>query len=202
MDALLIVAPALIPSPGISFVQVGPFQIRFYALAILAGIVLAVLITGRRLRAVGHPAGVVVDVAMWAVPFGILGARIYHVLTHPGDYFFPGADLWRVLYIWEGGIAIFGAILGGLVGIVIGTRRAGIPVLLFLDALAPGMLVAQAVGRLGNYFNQELFGPPTTLPWGLQIDPQPPRSRRGPRRGPCFIRCSCTSCCGTWPVPP
>ncbi|MFX5611311.1 prolipoprotein diacylglyceryl transferase family protein, partial [Acinetobacter baumannii] len=80
-----------------SFVQVGPFQIRFYALAILAGIVLAVLITGRRLRAVGHPAGVVVDVAMWAVPFGILGARIYHVLTHPGDYFFPGADLWRVL---------------------------------------------------------------------------------------------------------
>ena len=110
MDALLIVAPALIPSPGISFVQVGPFQIRFYALAILAGIVLAVLITGRRLRAVGHPAGVVVDVAMWAVPFGILGARIYHVLTHPGDYFFPGADLWRVLYIWEGGIAIYGAI--------------------------------------------------------------------------------------------
>ena len=96
MDALLIVVPALIPSPGISFVQVGPFQIRFYALAILAGIVLAVLITGRRLRAVGHPAGVVVDVAMWAVPFGILGARIYHVLTHPGDYFFPGADLWRV----------------------------------------------------------------------------------------------------------
>ncbi len=186
MDALLIVAPALIPSPGISFVQVGPFQIRFYALAILAGIVLAVLITGRRLRAVGHPAGVVVDVAMWAVPFGILGARIYHVLTHPGDYFFPGADLWRVLYIWEGGIAIFGAILGGLVGIVIGTRRAGIPVLLFLDALAPGMLVAQAVGRLGNYFNQELFGPPTALPWGWQIDPSAPAIPPGTPAGTLF----------------
>lgn len=166
--------PTLIPSPDISSLQLGPFQIRFYALAILAGIVLAVMITARRLRASGHPAGVVVDVAMWAVPLGIVGARIYHVLTHPGDYFFPGADLLHVFYIWEGGIAIFGAVLGGLVGIVIGTRRARIPVLLFLDALAPGMLVAQAVGRLGNYFNQELFGPPTTLPWGLQINPGNP----------------------------
>lgn len=184
MNAAMI--PSLIPSPGISFVQVGPFQIRFYALAILVGIVLAVVITSRRLRAVAHPVEVVVDVAMWTVPSGILGARIYHVLTHPGDYFSPGADLWRVFYIWEGGIAIFGAMLGGLLGIVIGTRRAGVPVLLFLDALAPGMLVAQAVGRLGNYFNQELFGPPTTLPWGLLVDPGSPAIPAGTPAGTLF----------------
>ncbi|RGE19034.1 prolipoprotein diacylglyceryl transferase [Leucobacter sp. wl10] len=178
--------PALIPSPEISFVQVGPVQIRFYALCILVGIVLAAIITSRRLRAAGQPPGTVLDVVMWAVLLGIVGARLYHVLTHPGDYFFAGADLWRVFYIWEGGIAIFGAVLGGLVGIVIGTRRAGIPTLLFLDALAPGMLVAQAVGRLGNYFNQELFGPPTTLPWGLQIDAGNPAIPLGTPAGTLF----------------
>ncbi|MBN9152382.1 MULTISPECIES: prolipoprotein diacylglyceryl transferase [Microbacterium] len=183
--------PALIPSPEVSFLQIGPLQIRFYAMFILAGIGLAVAITARRLRAAGHAPGTVVDVAMWAVPLGILGARAYHVLTHPRDYFFPGADLLRVLYIWEGGIAIFGATLFGLLGIVIGTRRAGIPVLQFLDALAPGMLVAQAVGRIGNYFNQELFGPPTMLPWGLQIDPGsaaiPPGTPAGTLFQPLFL---------------
>ncbi|KQR86404.1 prolipoprotein diacylglyceryl transferase [Microbacterium sp. Leaf179] len=174
-----LIVPALIPSPGMSYVEAGPFQIRFYAIAIVAGIVLAVMITGRRLHHSGYETGAVVDVAMWTVPLGILGARIYHVVTHPGDYFLPSADLWRVFYVWEGGIAIFGAVLGGLVGIVIGARRAKLPVLLFLDALAPGMLVAQAVGRLGNHFNQELFGPPTTLPWGLQIDPVNPATPVG-----------------------
>ena len=147
-----------------------PLQYEFIVRAMLAAVIVVAYVA----------------YTFWAVPFGILGARIYHVLTHPGDYFFPGADLWRVLYIWEGGIAIFGAILGGLVGIVIGTRRAGIPVLLFLDALAPGMLVAQAVGRLGNYFNQELFGPPTTLPWGLQIDPSAPAIPPGTPAGTLF----------------
>lgn len=180
------VLPALIPSPDISYIQLGPLRIHFYALFILTGIVLAVVIAARRLQRAGHPRGVVLDVAMWAVPLGIVGARIYHVLTHPGDYFYPDADLLRVLYLWEGGLAIFGAVLLGLVGIVIGTRRAGIPVLLFLDALAPGMLVAQAVGRLGNYFNQELFGPPTTLPWGLQIDPGSPAIPPGTPEGTLF----------------
>lgn len=180
------VLPALIPSPDISYIQLGPLRIHFYAVFILTGIVLAVVIAARRLRRAGHPRGAVLDVAMWAVPLGIVGARIYHVLTHPGDYFYPGADLLRVLYLWEGGLAIFGAVLLGLVGIIIGTRRTGIPLLLFLDALAPGMLVAQAVGRLGNYFNQELFGPPTTLPWGLQIDPGSPAIPPGTPEGTLF----------------
>jgi prolipoprotein diacylglyceryl transferase len=112
---------------------------------------------------------VVLDIILWAVPLGIVGARFYHVLTHPDDYFYEGAELIRVLYIWEGGNAIFGALLGGAVGAYIGCRLTGIRFWSFADALAPGMLLAQALGRLGNWFNQELFGLPTTLPWGLEI---------------------------------
>lgn len=142
-------------------------------------------------------ARVALDLAIWAVPFGIVGARVWHVLTHPEDYFFPGADLLRALYLWEGGLAIFGAVVFGLLGIAIGAGRARIPALVFLDAIAPGMLIAQATGRLGNYFNQELFGAPTTLPWGLQVDPGTPRSRRACRRTPCSTRCSSTRSSGT-----
>jgi prolipoprotein diacylglyceryl transferase len=165
---------ASIPSPDISYIDLGPFRLHFYAIFILIGVVLAVLLTGRRISASGFKGGDAIDIALWAVPFGIVGARLYHVVTHPGDYFYPGADLLKVLYVWEGGIAIFGAVVFGLVGIWIGARRTKIPFLVFLDALAPGMLIAQAVGRIGNYFNQELFGSPTTLPWGLQIDPSSP----------------------------
>lgn len=167
----MMILPFLIPSPEISYFDLGPVRIRFYALFILAGIVAAAWITSRRLKKVGANSEAALDVVMWAVVFGIVGARIYHVLTHPADYFFPGADLLRTLYIWEGGIAIFGAVTFGAIGIYIGTRRAGIPFLTYADALVPGLLLAQAIGRLGNYFNQELFGTPTTLPWGLQIDP-------------------------------
>jgi prolipoprotein diacylglyceryl transferase len=105
------------------------------------------------------------------VPLGIIGARFYHVFTHTGDYFFPGANLWNIFAIWDGGNALYGSLLGGAVGAYLGCRRAGIRFWSFADALAPGMLVAQAIGRLGNYFNHELFGLPTTLPWGLQILP-------------------------------
>lgn len=171
--------PFIIPSPDISSFEVGPFEIRFYALFILTGIIAATLITGRRLAKVGVDKGVALDVAFWAVLFGVVGARLYHVLTHPSDYFFDGADLLRTLYIWEGGIAIFGAVVFGAVGIAIGTRRAGVPFLVYADALAPGLLLAQAIGRLGNYFNQELFGTPTDLPWGLQIDPTSPAFPEG-----------------------
>jgi prolipoprotein diacylglyceryl transferase len=163
-----------IPSPDINSFQLGPFEIRFYALFILAGIVIAAWLTSRRLTARGGERGLVLDITLWAVPFGIIGGRLYHVITHPGDYFFAGADLWKVLYVWEGGLAIFGAILFGSVGAYIGCRRAGVRFPSFADALAPGLLLAQAAGRLGNYFNQELFGTPTTLPWGLQIDPSNP----------------------------
>ena len=163
-----------IPSPDISSFQLGPFQIHFYALFILTGILIAVVLTSRRLTHRGGEPGIVLDITLWAVPLGILGGRLYHVLTHPTDYFFPGADLWKTLYVWEGGLAIFGAILFGGLGVYIACHRAGVRFLSFGDALAPGMLLAQSFGRLGNYFNQELFGTPTTLPWGLQINPSQP----------------------------
>jgi len=145
-------------------------NIYAYALCILAGIVAAVLLTHYRLTRRGAEPWIVLDIALFAVPLGIVGGRIYHVITHPNDYFFEGADLLRTLYVWEGGMAIFGALLGGAVGAWIGCRVTGIRFWAFADALAPGLLLAQAFGRLGNWFNQELFGLPTNLPWGLEID--------------------------------
>jgi len=165
---------ASIPSPDISFIQLGPFRVHFYALFILSGIVAAIALTSSRLSRRGGQPGLVLDIALWTVPFGIVGGRLYHVVTHPNDYFFAGADLWKILYVWEGGLAIFGAVLFGSVGAYIACRRAGLRLLSFADALAPGMLLAQALGRLGNYFNQELFGGPTMFPWGLEIDPSNP----------------------------
>lgn len=144
--------------------------INSYAVAILVGIAGAVWLTNRRLVNRGAEPWVVLDIALWAVPFGILGGRLYHVATHPADYFYPGADLLRIFYVWEGGLAIFGAITLGAVGAWIGARFSGIRFWSFADALAPGLLLAQGLGRLGNYFNQELFGAPTALPWGLNID--------------------------------
>jgi prolipoprotein diacylglyceryl transferase len=166
---------ASIPSPewsffDLHFFDLATFRIHAYALCILAGIILATIITSRRLTKRGAEPGVVLDIILWAVPLGIVGARIYHVLTHPGDYFFEGADLLRTLYIWEGGNAIFGSLIGGAVGAYIGCRLAGIRFWTFADAVAPALLVAQATGRLGNWFNHELFGLPTTLPWGLEIE--------------------------------
>jgi prolipoprotein diacylglyceryl transferase len=148
--------------------------INAYALFILTGIILATLIVNHRLTSRGAEKWIVVDVALYAVPLGILGGRLFHVATHPADYFYPGANLWRVFFVWEGGLAIFGAILGGALGAWIGTRLVGLRFWSFADALAPGLLVAQGVGRLGNYFNQELFGAPTDLPWGLEINPANP----------------------------
>lgn len=159
-----------IPSPDISSIQLGNFTIHFYALCILAGIVAAAFMTNHRLTRRGAEPGIVLDIILWAVPFGIVGARVFHVLTHPNDYFYPGADLLRTLFIWEGGIAIFGALIGGAIGAWIGCRVTGIRFWTFADAVAPALLLAQAFGRFGNYFNQELFGTPTTLPWGLEID--------------------------------
>lgn len=144
--------------------------VNAYAVAILLGIAAAAWLTNRRLEARGAEPWVVLDIALWAVPFGILGGRLYHVATHPADYFYPGADLLRVFYVWEGGLAIFGAISLGAVGAAIGARLSGIRFSAFADALAPGLLLAQGIGRMGNYFNQELFGAPTGLPWGLAID--------------------------------
>ncbi|MCD5347059.1 prolipoprotein diacylglyceryl transferase [Agromyces sp. H3Y2-19a] len=147
----------------------GIIPIQTYALCILAGIILAVIITSRRLTKRGAEPGVVLDIALWAVPLGIIGARAYHVFTHPADYF-AGQEPWKVLAIWEGGNAIYGALIGGAIGVIIGCRFTGLRFWSFADALAPGLLVAQAVGRLGNWFNHELYGAPTDLPWGLEIE--------------------------------
>lgn len=160
-----------IPSPQINSFMVGPFKIHFYALCILAGMILAIWLADRRLVQRGAKSGVALDIALWTIPIAVIGARIFHVLTHSGDYFYPGADLTAVLRIWEGGIAIYGGLLGGALGAWIGANRSGIKFWSFADAVAPGILLAQGIGRWGNYFNQELFGLPTTLPWGLEINP-------------------------------
>jgi len=158
-----------IPSPTIAYIDLGPFRIHFYALFILIGIAIAIWLGNSRLKARGGKPGAVLDIALWAVPFGIIGGRIFHVLTHWGFYFGEGKDLTKVFAIWEGGLAIYGALILGIVGAYIGARFAGIRFLSFADAIAPGVILAQAFGRLGNYFNQELFGLPTDLPWGLEI---------------------------------
>ena len=158
-----------IPSPDVSSFELGPIRVHFYALFILLGIALAIWIGSRRFKQRGGQAGMILDIALWAVPFGIVGGRIFHVLTHWDYYFYAGADLTKVFAVWEGGLAIFGALILGSVGAFIGARTAGIKFLAFADAIAPGVLVAQAIGRIGNYFNNELFGLPTTLPWGLEI---------------------------------
>ena len=163
-----------IPSPDISFIELGPLRIHFYALFILTGIILALLLTEARLRSRGAESGIALDISLWAIPFGILGGRFFHVITHPNDYFFAGADLLAVFRIWEGGLAIYGALIFGSLGAYIGARQAGIRFLSYLDAVAPGVLLAQAVGRWGNYFNNELFGLPTDLPWGLEISSSNP----------------------------
>jgi len=186
-----VIAPISIPSPDYGWrtieipVPWGIIPIQTYALCILAGIILAVIITSRRLTKRGAEPGVVLDIALWAVPLGIIGARLYHVLTHPADYF-AGQEWWKVFAIWEGGNAIYGALIGGAIGVIIGCRFTGLRFWSFADALAPALLVAQAVGRLGNWFNHELFGAPTDLPWGLEIEFDNPAWPQGLAEGTLF----------------
>lgn len=158
-----------IPSPTQGVWYLGPLPLRAYALFILVGIVAAILIGERRWRARGGRPDVVVDVATWAVPFGVVGGRIYHVVTSPQAYFGEGGDPWQAFAIWEGGLGIWGAIAFGGVGAWIGCRRGGVLLPPFADAVAPGIAVAQAIGRLGNWFNNELYGRATDLPWALRI---------------------------------
>lgn len=168
MDSVLL---ASLPSPSISQLSVGPLTVHIYALCILTGIVACLWLTARRWEAQGENPERVLDVAMWAIPFGIVGARLYHVLiTDPASYFGAGTDPLDVFKIWEGGIGIMGAISVGALGAWLACRRYGMSLVRFADAAAPGILLAQAIGRWGNWFNQELFGKPTTLPWGLEID--------------------------------
>ena len=178
--------PAAIPSPPESVWHLGPFPLRAYALAILAGIAAALWLTSRRWVERGGEPDTTLEVAFWAVPFGIVGGRIYHVISSPDAYFGPDGDPVSALYIWQGGLGIWGAVAFGAVGAWIGCRRQGVRLAPWADALAPGLLVAQAIGRLGNWFNQELFGAPTTVPWGLRIDPDSPTFPAGVDAGPLF----------------
>ena len=162
---------ASLPSPSQGVWHLGPIPIRAYALCIIAGIIAALWLTQRRWKARGGNADDVVEVAMWAVPFGVLGGRIYHLITDPELYFAPGREPIKALFIWDGGLGIWGAVALGALGAWIGCRRRGIRLVHFADALAPGLVLAQAIGRWGNYFNQELYGSPTNLPWALRIDP-------------------------------
>ena len=172
MTAVLAALPTSIPSPDQGVWNLGPLPVRAYALLIIVGILVAVWVGNRRWIARGGQAGTVADIALWAVPFGIVGGRLYHVISDNQLYFGPGGSGWAgAVQIWQGGLGIWGAVLGGAIGAWIGCRRKGIPLPPFGDAIAPGIILAQAIGRLGNYFNQELFGAPTDLPWGLEISP-------------------------------
>ncbi|MFC5993308.1 prolipoprotein diacylglyceryl transferase [Pseudonocardia hispaniensis] len=160
---------AYLPSPDRGVWYLGPIPLRAYALCIIAGIIVAVYWGERRFVARGGEPGTVLDIAVFAVPFGLVGGRLYHVATDWPTYFGPGGNPVDAVKIWQGGLGIWGAIALGAVGAWIGCRRRGVPLPFFADAVAPGIVVAQAIGRLGNYFNQELYGGPTTLPWGLEI---------------------------------
>jgi len=160
---------ASIPSPDRGVWYLGPVPIRAYALCIITGIVVAILWAERRWQARGGNAGAVTDIAVFAVPFGLVGGRLYHVATDWEKYFGPHGDPIGALQIWHGGLGIWGAVALGGLGAWIGCRRQGIPLPAMADAVAPAIVVAQAIGRVGNYFNQELYGGPTSLPWGLQI---------------------------------
>ncbi len=178
-----------IPSPGISEFSIGPLTIHIYALCLLAGMILAWWLGRRRWVARGGQAETFEAIATVAIPAGIVGARIYHVVTHWEDYFGQGRDPLSALYIWEGGIAIFGAVIGGALGALFVCWRRGARITVFADALAPGLIMAQAVGRLGNWFNQELFGGPDDGPLGLEIDRanRPPEYRDVETFQPTFL---------------
>lgn len=161
---------AAIPSPGRGVWHLGPLPLRAYGILIVCGMVVAVWITARRYAARGGDPELMTTMAMWAIPFGIVGARIYHVLTSPAAYFGPGGNPLQAFEIWKGGLGIWGGVALGALGAWIAVRRAGQRMGPVADSVAPALLVAQAIGRWGNWFNQELFGAPTTLPWGLRID--------------------------------
>jgi prolipoprotein diacylglyceryl transferase len=173
MSSLLpaVIVPAFIPSPSQGVWHLGPLPLRAYAICILIGIFVGYWLGRRRWVARGGSAEVLADIIMWAVPFGLVGARIYHVITDAELYFGEGKHPIDALKIWHGGLGIWGAVGFGALGAWIACRRHKVPFLAVADAMAPGIALAQVVGRFGNYFNQELFGRPTNHWWGLEIDP-------------------------------
>lgn len=162
----------LIPSPTTSTLSIGPLTIHFYALCIITGIAVAIWLGRWRYANLGGNPDEVSEVAIWAVPFGIIGGRIYHVISSPQQYFGEDGNPVDALRIWQGGLGIWGAISLGAIGayIYFKTHSTTLSFAKLLDSLAPGVIIAQAIGRIGNYFNQEVFGKPTTLPWALEIE--------------------------------
>ncbi len=161
---------ASIPSPADPYlIDAGPIAIRWYGFLIAVGIGLAIWIARREFRRRGWDPEKVYDIALWAVPAGIIGARLYHVIT---DWSRFEDNLGAIIRIQEGGLGMPGVIIGGAIGAMIGARRAGLPALGVFDAIAPGLILAQAIGRWGNWFNQELFGGPSDRPWAVEISEQ------------------------------
>jgi prolipoprotein diacylglyceryl transferase len=178
---------ASIPSPSTSVWHLGFLPLRAYAVCIVLGIIAAGYITERRMRARGAVPYAILDISVWAVPCGIIGARIYHVITSPQLYFGKGGNPVGVFYIWQGGLGIWGAVAGGAFGAWIAARRLGIPLSFVADALAPGLPVAQAIGRFGNYFNNELYGRRTSLPWGLRVHAEMVDGKAVPVEGQLYL---------------
>jgi prolipoprotein diacylglyceryl transferase len=158
---------ASIPSPSHGTIDVGPLSIHMYGLMLLLAIAAGIYITGRRWVARGGDWDLILRCAVWGVAFGIIGARAYHVLTSWNEV---PSQWWGPFAVWKGGLGVWGGVAAGVAAGAVVAKRAGANVLLLLDCLAPALLVAQGIGRIGNYFNQELFGKPTSLPWGLEID--------------------------------
>lgn len=159
---------ASIPAPSIRDITLGPLEIRLYALCLLSGVFVAAWLTMRRWRARGGDPDLVFEVTLWSVLAGLVGGRLYHVVTSWDQL---GDEWYAPIAIWEGGLGIWGGVLFGVLAGAYVTHRRGASVLEMMDAAAPGILIAQGIGRLGNYFNQELFGGPTDLPWALEVDP-------------------------------
>lgn len=170
MNPLRLALPSDIPSPSRGVFHLGPLPLRMYALCILLGVLVAVWVGNRRYVARGGQAGFVAEMATIAVPAGLVGARLYHVVTSPAAYFGKHGHPIEALYIWRGGLGIWGGVLAGALAAYVLCRRRGVSFAVLADAVGPCVALAQALGRFGNYFNQELYGRVTSLPWALRID--------------------------------
>lgn len=159
---------ASIPSPARNVIEIGPLTVHFYGIMIAIGVIVAVLVAKRRYERFGGDGELLERVAIWTVIIGFLGARAGYVITHTGDFL---DRPWGVLFIWEGGLALYGGLTVGAIAAILLLRKWKGDVFAFGDAVAVGVPLAQAIGRIGNYFNQELFGTPSNLPWAVQIDP-------------------------------